>query len=529
MALYKGLEKPVFVRVAEHDGRIYIDLCNEKWQVVEVDAAGWRVIDHSPVMFRRAKAMLELPTPVAGGSIELLRAFIPIEDRDFVLVVAWLVASLSPWGPYALLQLDGEQGSGKSTRARMLRSLVDPNSADLRCEPRNTQDLMLAANNAHVLAYDNLSYMPDWLSDGLCRLASGGSFSTRALYTNEDETILTAQRPVILTGIEQLASRGDLIERALLVTLPAIPPDERRTEKEIWDEFRRDQPLILGALLTAVSVALKQLPNTRLRELPRMADFATWVTAAEEGFGWAPGAFMAAYGQNRESADSLAIESLPIGPPLLLLVAQLREGETVCYTATELLAVLERNAGLEDSSRKPKGWPGSPKALSEKLKRIGPHLRNLGLKIEHGRESTRDRTRRIDLTKVSTATLDVQGQDLDCGAPDAGWAQPDAMRTHGDPEENADWTHADAVDAVSANSATGVPDLPPTEEELGEWVAMLRKDGIRFWLAEGRAERTWPPEMDTPRRRQEWETLEPRVRQHLAREESSGKSVEPRS
>ena len=167
-ALFDGEEHNVHVRVAEHEGNIYIDLCNGEWQVVEITAAGWQIINESPVRFRRSRGMVAFPEPVRGGSVNQLRSFLNVDDTTWRLVVAWLVSSLRPRGPYPLLALFAEQGSGKSTAGKLLRSLVDPNSAPLRSEHRDARDLMIGANNSWCLAYDNLSFVPSWLSDALC-------------------------------------------------------------------------------------------------------------------------------------------------------------------------------------------------------------------------------------------------------------------------------------------------------------------------------------------------------------------------
>ena len=165
----------------------------------------------------------------------------------------------------------GEQGSAKSTTARVLRALVDPSTAPLRSEPRELRDLMIAASNAWVISLDNISRVPYWLSDALCRLSTGGGFSTRELYTDRDETLFDAQRPLILNGIEELAVRGDLLDRCLILYLPCIPEEKRRAELTFWDEFESERPAILGATLGAVSGALRRLPKVKLTEMPRMA------------------------------------------------------------------------------------------------------------------------------------------------------------------------------------------------------------------------------------------------------------------
>jgi hypothetical protein len=166
--------------------------------------------------------MLPLPIPQPGGSIEQFALFLNLPSRnDFVLVVAWLLAALRPSGPYPLLAISGEQGSAKTVLSKMLRALVDPNGAPVRTLPREERDLFIAANNGHVLAFDNVSGLPPWLSDSLCRLASGGGLAVRQLYTDQDEVLFDAARPIILNGIEDIITRPDLADRAIFLTLPS--------------------------------------------------------------------------------------------------------------------------------------------------------------------------------------------------------------------------------------------------------------------------------------------------------------------
>ncbi len=306
--LFGGQEHEAHVRVAEHKGNLYIDLGNDAWEVVEITANGWQVVAESPVKFRRSRSMLPLPKPECGGHVDELRGFLNVDDSTWTLVVAWLVTALRPNVRFPVLALFAEQGSGKSTTGRLLRELVDPNAAPLRAEPRDARDLMIAANNSWCLAFDNLSYVPSWLSDALCRLSTGGGFATRELYTDQDEVIFDAMRPILLTSIEEVATRSDLLDRCVIVWLPAIPEDRRRPEAELIEAFREVRPRIFGALLDAVAGALRDLPETEVSGLPRMADFALWATAAESALGWSKGTFMAAYNSNRASANHLSLE-----------------------------------------------------------------------------------------------------------------------------------------------------------------------------------------------------------------------------
>jgi hypothetical protein len=406
-ALFDGEEYEAYVRVADCEGSIYVDLCNADWQVVEITPSGWQVIDESPVHFRRSRGMIAFPEPVRAGTVDELRPFLNVDDTTWRLVVAWLVASLRPRGPYPLLALFAEQGSGKSTAGKLIRSLVDPNAAPLRSEQRDPRDLMIGANNSWCLCYDNLSYVPSWLSDALCRLSTGGGFATRELYTDQDEIIFDAMRPVLLTSIEEVATRSDLLDRCLIVWLPAIPEESRRSEEEIMVAFKQVQPKILGALFDALSGALRELPNTKLDKLPRMADFARWVTAAESALGWEQGAFMAAYQGNRDSANDLAIESAIVGQPLLDYLGANGWWEG---PASALLDEIERFAS--DQMKRHKAWPKNARSLAGQLKRLSPNLRLAGWQVEYRRHAD---GRTWSIQRMAQSDADSCGFSIDDG------------------------------------------------------------------------------------------------------------------
>jgi hypothetical protein len=257
-------------------------------------------------------------------------------DDDWYLVVFWLLAALRPSGPYPVLVLHGEQGSAKSTLTRALRRLVDPNKAPLRSEPKDARDLMIAAHNGWLMVLDNLSHLSPWLSDALCRLATGGGFATRELYTDAEEALFEAQRPVILNGIEELATRGDLLDRSIVQYLPPIPENQRRPEGEFWADYDEARPSILGAFLNVVGAAMQNIGTVSLNDLPRMADFALWTAAAAPALGLEPDQFVEIYHRNCDAAHELVLEVSPIVPaPQDLVGQQSWEG-----SSTELLSAL---------------------------------------------------------------------------------------------------------------------------------------------------------------------------------------------
>ena len=380
-AQFDAPRRAVYLRVGEHDGRIYLDLADDRWRAVEIGPNGWQVITCPPVRFRRAAGMLPLPVPTRGGSIEALTSFFNLPTRsDFVLVVAWLLAALRHGGPYPLLAVSGEQGSAKTVLSKILRALIDPNAAPVRTAPREERDLFIAAGNGHLLAFDNLSDVPAWISDALCRLASGGSFAVRQLYTDRDEVLFQAARPIILNGIEDVITRPDLADRAIFLTLPHLQEERRRAEKEIWRAFESAQPHILGALLDAASHGLRALPEVRLEQLPRMADFALWATACEMAFCPA-GGFLHAYKANRRSA----IEDVVEGDAVAARIRDIMAERTMWSgNASDLLRVAYPSK--DDASQTGVGWPKSPRALAGRLRRVQTPLRALGIEMTFGRE-----------------------------------------------------------------------------------------------------------------------------------------------
>ena len=344
-AIFDGQRRDVHVRVAGYEGRIYFDLCNGRWQVVEIDRTGWRVLDNSPVVFRRSKAMLPVPVPRRDGDISRLRQFANVTDVDWPLVLAWLVATMRPSGPYPVLAVYGEHGSGKSGLCRRLRSLVDPNSAPLRGDYREPRDLMICANNGWVVALDNLSTIRPWLSDCFCRLSTGGGFSTRTLFADDEETIFSATRPLMLNCIDEAVTRSDLLDRCVTVNLPRIDQRRRVPEKRLDHQFEAARPHILGSLLSAVVAALQNEQSVEPPLLPRMADFAIWATAAEPGLGLRPGQFLEVYQANRDASNETALEASPVGRLLVQFVSEVGRWSG---TSTQLLGELE-NLGDEKS------------------------------------------------------------------------------------------------------------------------------------------------------------------------------------
>ena len=378
-ARFDGEQDEVYVRVAGGDDRVYLDLVDAAWCAIEVTPIGWTITINPPIRFRRSRGMLSLPVPVTGGSIDELRPFVNVaSDEDFALLVAWLLAALRPTGPYPILILIAEQGAAKTTTAKVLRKLCDPSESDVRRPPRNTEDLMIAATNGHFVAFDNLSRLSEDLSDNLSVLATGGGFAVRKLYVNREEEIFQAQRPIILNGISQVATRSDLLDRAIVITLPPISEEERKDETTFWREFDLARPSILGALLDAVSCGLRRLPDVQLERKPRMADFAQWSVAVEPACPWPEGTFLAAYEGNRQGAVEATLDGDPVADVIRTIAPW-------SGTASELLVELTKRTS--ETMTKRKNWFSRPRQVSDALRRLAPGLRKVGIEVKFARQA----------------------------------------------------------------------------------------------------------------------------------------------
>jgi len=326
------------------------------------------------VRFQRTPGMQPLPLPERGGTIEALRPFLNVAASDFVLVVAFLLAALHPWGPYPIFDVVAEQGTGKTSLLRILRSLTDPHVVASCALPLSGRDLFIAARNTHLQTFSNVSTLSNAMSDHLCRLADGGGLRIRTLFSDAAETHFRGARPIALEGIANVVSRPDFQERALIFQLERLPA--YRTERELLHAFDRQRASIFGALLDILVHGLEMLPVTRLVSPPRMADFAYWAVACGLD------RFEEAYAANRQSAILVMLSHDPVAKAVRALVARRRRWRG---TMEDLLDVVGPTAGIR-STRK----------LSDDLRRLTPMLRTVGVHIVYEQRTAEQRLFRIE-------------------------------------------------------------------------------------------------------------------------------------
>ncbi|RSR99813.1 ATP-binding protein [Streptomyces sp. WAC00469] len=310
---------PLHLRVAPlgqrpEDGLV-LDLGRADGKVVTITCGGWSVAPaaEDQPLFRRSQLTQPLPVPEHGGSLKELRGLLNVTDESWPLMVSWLVSGLVPGIPHPLLFLSGEQGTAKSTATKMLVQLIDPSAAPARSTPKDPDDWATAAVGSWVVGLDNLSRIPEWLSDAMCRAATGDANVKRTLYSDSDVTVQEFKRVLIVNGIDVGTLRGDLADRMIPVHLHRIT--QRRTETALWEAYTEAHPRILGALLDLLVAVLAKLPAIRKKAdrgeipLPRMADYGLIMAALDEVYGVPEKSILRDYLQQRtELAEEVVVQ-----------------------------------------------------------------------------------------------------------------------------------------------------------------------------------------------------------------------------
>ncbi|MEV0626009.1 hypothetical protein [Nonomuraea wenchangensis] len=455
------------LRVAKVGDRVTIDLGTGRF--VHASPLGWMVSDTSgPVVFRRTELSGMLPEPATvewsrdGAALAPLWQSLNVSPDHRLPTLAWLVAAMIPDIPHPVLSLWGEQGTGKTTAAKRLVSLIDPSPVPVRTAPRDVEQWIVAASGSHVVFLDNLSGIPEWLSDALCRASTGDGLVRRRLYSDGGLAVSSFRRVVGLTAIDPGALRGDLADRLLAVELERIPDTARKLDAAMAAQWEADLPEIFGALLSTLCEVLTMLPKVHLDALPRMADFALILAAVDEVFA-TKGKGMRIYLDQRTHLAHDVIESDPVAAMLRKWV----NGPN--WKPTEADGSWKGSAGdlraLLMGEAPPKGWPATARSMSARLKKVAPALRQLGVVVEQGQ-----RTESMRPWVIYRA--DVQGKAHQPSGPSERHATGD------DQPKQDDGRHDDRMTVESDRHGTvSQPSLLETRSDQGGSVSADGADG----------------------------------------------------
>lgn len=381
MATFSDNERKLERRVSKHEGDFYYDLADSKFRAVKITKDACTIENNPPILFIRNKNMKAQVEPDLSVDIKELTELVNKhfrfkKEEDTILYTVYFVTCFIADIPHPILVLYGEKGAAKSTTMRMTRSLVDPAIRDLLTMPTSTSDLALTLSNNYMPSFDNIDTVSAEKSDMLCMAATGGGFAKRTLYTDDDETILSFKRCVTINGINIVTNRPDLLDRATLLELERIREVERKTEKQVWNEFNEDKAKILGAALMTVSKAMEIYPTVKLDRLGRMADFTIWGYAVAQALGIGGEKFLKVYLNNQNRANDEAISSNPVAAAIVSMMKMHRKWSG---SVTSLLKELEKIAEEEKINTKMRAWPKASHVLSKRLKEVKSNLEQVGI------------------------------------------------------------------------------------------------------------------------------------------------------
>ncbi|MDP9343687.1 MAG: hypothetical protein M3Q23_16660 [Actinomycetota bacterium] len=401
MALDQAPRVDTAVRVAGAGGEVWIHVDPEV--AAHVTRSGWELgpPPERPRLWT-PPGWKPLPSPSREGDLDDLHGFVNLHrEEDFRLLVAYLVFSFNPTGPYPVLFLVGPPGAGKSTAARLVKDLIDPSASGPQRPPRNEDDVIGAAAHSWLLSFDNVTKLEPWLADVVCRLATGEGIRKRKLYTDVDEVIMRQSRPVMLNAIgDPLARRPDLADRAVVIDLPRI--GRFIPEANLSPRWEQACPGILGGVLDALVGTLRELPNISFEHPPRMADFAVWGVALERALQWPPGSFMSAYRASMDRAASAELEDDSFAAALVALVErQLTDWRGSPKDLLTEVSMYDRKAAEKDPE-----WPGNPRAVTARLNALQPVLESHGITIRF--VPGRSRQRNVVITRVTEGYLEAE-------------------------------------------------------------------------------------------------------------------------
>ena len=377
----------VSYRVAPIPGGIKIDLCDENHTHVRITAGQVDIItEGSETLFWRTTSCRAMVMPSPGGDLKLLKKYVPLDAVGQLLLVAWITWTLAhpkcATSKYLILLLQGGEGTGKSALSKLLLRLIDPSVTGVQALHKKPQDFAIAAQHAHVVCYDNLRGLTHAMADLMCTAVTGGSISSRQLYTDSDQNVLNILVALILNGIHAFVDQPDLAQRCLPLQLQVIPEGKRKSEADMEAELATDLPAIQRGVFDLIANIFDQLPHAKVISPTRMLDFSKWLAAIELVDGAPAGTYQDVYcdALNQGQLDAL-LENL-----LATAVLEFSEGQADGVwsgTPAELLAQL--NFAATPGTQRSREWPQNVIALSKRLLPLQAGLLTQGVSLELSR------------------------------------------------------------------------------------------------------------------------------------------------
>lgn len=383
--------KHVWSRVAQISGGIEVDLGDKNHTRVRVLPNRVEVIKNgSDVLFFRPQYSQPMVMPALEGDISLLRKYVNVDDRSFLLFKAWLTYTLAHpkvvSSNYLILSLLGGQGTGKSVLSKLIRRMLDPSSVGVQIMPSSPDDLAIASQYSHVVCYDNLRRLTHSMSDALCTAATGGTVTGRKLYTNGAQHVKQLHGAIVMNGIHPFINQPDLAQRCLSLQLKSFAEDSRITVTDLQATLETDLPKIQRGLFDAISQIFGKLSDAKVMHPERMLDFCKWLAAMELADDVPAGSYQAVYSDAINQGQRDALQDSALGAAMLDFGDSL---ETPEWTGTPLMLLTQLNFDSEAASYRSSDYPDNPIALSLRLHGLQAGLSTQGVEIFFGRGKVR--------------------------------------------------------------------------------------------------------------------------------------------
>ena len=334
-AEYDGEVIPLHLRVARGSKAnirtmpncLYYDLTDKSHRIVEISANGWRIIYGSdpkvPLLFKRHNQISQVE-PDREYNSDIFDRFINltnIRNEDHKLLVKIYIVSLFiPDIVHPILTTYGPKGAAKSFLLGLIKKLVDPSRPTLLTLLKNIPEFIQQVNHNYLAFYDNVKYIPYWLSDEICKAVTGIGHTKRKLYSDDEDIVYEHKRCISLNGINVALTEPDALDRSIFIELIDIDEKERRKEEDLWSEFEVIKPKLLAYIFDNVSKAIKNKQNLHLSTLTRMADFEEWGEAISRALGYDEMDFVDAYRRNRNEQNIVAVSENIVGTLLVKFV-----------------------------------------------------------------------------------------------------------------------------------------------------------------------------------------------------------------
>lgn len=355
--------------------KIYIDLGNNDFSTVEISTDGHKIISPSPIYFNRFNPIKEIKIGAEEIDPFSIFDFINIKSDDSkLLTLVWMITSCLPQIEKPMLIITGSAGSGKTTAARLIKSIFDPSEAIDNSPPKNEDDLALVFHEKAIPLIDNVQSLNNTFSDSFCRAVTGISFQKRMLYTNSEMICLSYRRSPIITSITIPSTNDDFLSRAIIVTMKNIDECSKVNLSSIVDRFERVRPNIVFTFIEILKRAMSILPSIKVNYKTRMGDFDTWGCAIAKALLRDPNEFMRARFKTSKSVELILKRYMPTMKAIAEEVTNTFYENK--YTPEQLLMTIQKQSSGKDDV------PACTNVLGKQMAVLSNYFKYFGIKYQ---------------------------------------------------------------------------------------------------------------------------------------------------